>query len=143
MAQLQNLHALPIILSAIAAWFFGAVYYGALGRKWIEAQGKTIEQCKADNAGKSTATKVTPFVLSFIAELVMASALSGIMFHVGIFTIVAGVFSGFMCWLGFVLTTVAVNNAYAFRKLTLTATDTGHWLGVLVIMGAILGWFGG
>jgi hypothetical protein len=108
----------------------------------MEAQGKTLEQGKAENAGKSTAAKVTPFVLSFVAELVMASALSGIMFHIGIYTIVAGMFSGFMCWLGFVLTTVAVNNAYTFRGLTLTAIDTGHWLGVLVIMGAILGWFG-
>jgi hypothetical protein len=142
MAQLQNLHALPIILSAIAAWLFGAVYYGILCSRWMEAQGKTLEQGKAENAGKSTAAKVTPFVLSFVAELVMASALSGIMFHIGIYTIVAGMFSGFMCWLGFVLTTVAVNNAYTFRGLTLTAIDTGHWLGVLVIMGAILGWFG-
>lgn len=142
MAQLQNLHALPIVFSAIAAWIFGAIYYGALGRKWIEAQGKTIEQCKAENAGKSTAVKATPFVLSFIAEIMMAAALSGIMFHIGIYTVVAGVFSGFMCWLGFVLTTVAVNNAYAFRKVTLTVIDAGHWLGVLVIIGAILGWFG-
>jgi len=142
MAQLQNLHALPIVVSAIASWIFGAIYYGALGRKWIEAQGKTIEQCKVENADKSTATKVTPFVLSFIAELMMASALSGIMFHIGIYTARAGAFSGFMCWLGFILTTIVVNNAYTFRKATLTAIDSGHWLGVLVIIGAILGWFG-
>ena len=81
-------------------------------------------------------------MLSFIAEIMMAAALSGIMFHIGIYTVVAGVFSGFMCWLGFVLTTVAVNNAYAFRKVTLTVIDAGHWIGVLVIIGAILGWFG-
>ena len=142
MAQLQYLHAVPIILSAVAAWVFGAVYYGILGPKWMAAQGKTIEQCKAENAGKSTAVKIAPFVLSFIAEIVMAAALSGIMFHIGIYTVFAGVFSGFMCWLGFVLTTVAVNNGYTFRKLTLTAIDAGHWLGVLVIIGAILGWFG-
>ncbi len=142
MAQLQNLHALPIILAAVAAWFFGAVYYGILGSKWLAAQGKSMEQCKAENAAKSTAVKITPFVLSFIAEIVMAVALSGIMFHIGIYTITAGIFSGFMCWLGFVLTTVAVNNAYTFRTVTLTAIDTGHWLGVLVIIGAILGWFG-
>ena len=72
----------------------------------------------------------------------MASALSGIMFHVNIYSIGAGLFSGFMCWLGFVLTTVAVNNAYTFRRIILTAIDTGHWLGVLLIMGAILGWWG-
>lgn len=142
MAQLQNLHALAIVVAAVAAWIFGAVYYGVLGRQWIEAQGKTIEQCKAESAGKSTAAKAMPFVLSFVAELLMASALSGIMFHIGIYTVRAGAFSGFMCWLGFVLTTVAVNNAYTFRKVTLTAIDSGHWLGVLVIIGAILGWFG-
>lgn len=142
MAQLQNLHALAIVVAAVAAWIFGAVYYGVLGRQWIEAQGKTIEQCKAESAGKSTAAKAMPFVLSFVAELLMASTLSGIMFHIGIYTVRAGAFSGFMCWLGFVLTTVAVNNAYTFRKVTLTAIDSGHWLGVLVIIGAILGWFG-
>ena len=72
----------------------------------------------------------------------MASALSGIMFHIGIYTVRAGAFSGFMCWLGFVLTSVAVNNAYAFRRIALTAIDSVHWLGVLVIIGAILGGFG-
>jgi uncharacterized membrane protein len=140
--QLQNLHALAIVVAAVAAWIFGAVYYGVLGRKWIEAQGKTMEQCKAENAGKSTAVKVTPFVLSFIAELLMASALSGIMFHIGIYTLRAGAFSGFMCWLGFVLTAIAVNNAYSSRTIALTVIDAGHWLGVLVVIGAILGLFG-
>jgi hypothetical protein len=140
--QLQNLHALAIVVAAVAAWIFGAVYYGVLGRKWIEAQGKTMEQRKAENAGKSTTVKVTPFVLSFIAELLMASALSGIMFHIGVYTVRAGAFSGFMCWLGFVLTAIVVNNAYIFRTIALTVIDTGHWLGVLVVIGAILGWFG-
>lgn len=142
MAQLQNLHAIPIVVSAIAAWIFGAIYYGILCRKWIEAQGKTIEQSKAENADKSNAVKAAPFVLSFIAEIGMAATLSGIMYHIGIYTVRAGAFSGFMCWLGFVLTTIVVNNAYAFRKVSLTAIDSGHWLGVLVIIGAIQGWFG-
>jgi hypothetical protein len=142
MAQLQNLHAVPILVSAVVAWIFGAIYYGILGRMWIAAQGKTVEQCKTENAGRSSAAKAAPFVLSFVAELVMASALSGIMFHIGIYSIGAGTFSGFMCWLGFILTTIVVNNAYTFRKAKLTAIDSGHWLGVLILMGAILGWFG-
>ena len=52
MAQLQNLHALPIVAAAIAAWLFGALYYGLLGRQWLAAQGKTMEQCKAEKAGR-------------------------------------------------------------------------------------------
>jgi len=134
--------AIPIVTAAVAAWIFGAIYYGLLGRTWLAAQGKTMEQCKAEGAGRSTAVKAAPFILSFIAEIVMASILSGVMFHVNIYTARAGAISGALCWLGFVLTTVAVNNAYTFRRVSLTAIDAGHWLGVLVIMGAILGWWG-
>jgi len=139
----QYMHSsIPIVSAAIAAWIFGAIYYGLLGRNWMAAQGKTMEQCRAEGATRSTAAKATPFILSFAAEIVMAAILSGVMFHVNIYGIRAGAFSGFMCWLGFVLTTVAVNNAYTFRRFSVTAIDAGHWLGVLVIMGAILGRFG-
>ncbi|HET9714819.1 MAG TPA: DUF1761 domain-containing protein [Pseudolabrys sp.] len=142
MAQLQNLHALPIILAAVLAWIFGALYYGILGRKWAAAQGKTVEQFRVESAGKSTPARSAPLVLSFVAELIMASALSGIMFHIGIYTLRAGAFSGLMCWIGFVLTTIVVNYTFASRGLALTAIDAGHWLGVLVIIGSVLGWSG-
>ena len=42
----------------------------------------------------------------------------------------------------FVLTTMTVNNAFSGRKYTLTAIDAGHWLAVLVVMGAIVGGMG-
>jgi hypothetical protein len=142
MAQLQNLHWLPVFAAAAAAYVFGAVYYSVLCRVWLAAQGKTTEQVKAENAGKSAAAKATPFILSFIAEIVMAVAMSGILFHIGIYGLGAGLFSGTMIWIGFVLTTIAVNNAYAFRSIRLTAIDAGHWLGVLLIIGGILGWIG-
>ena len=142
MAQLQNLNWLPVIIAAVAAWMFGAVYYGVLGKAWLAAQGTTMEQTKAANTGKSAAAKATPFVLSFIAEIVMGVAMSGILFHIGIYGLGAGLFSGAMIWVGFVLTTIVVNNAYTFRSATLTAIDAGHWLGVLLIIGGILGWMG-
>ncbi len=53
-----------------------------------------------------------------------------------------GAIAAFFLWLGFVLTTIAVNNAYAGRKLALTAIDSTHWLGVLVVEGLIIGAFG-
>lgn len=135
-------NALAIVLAAVAAWIFGAAYYGVLGRKWIAAQGKTLEGLKAENAGKSGVAKAAPFIISFIAELIMAAMLGGIMFHIGIYTVFAGMLSGALCWIGFVLTTIVVNNAYASRKIALTVIDCGHWLGVLLIIGAILGGLG-
>ena len=139
MMQPQNWMA--IIVAAIAAWVFGAVYYGILGKTWIAAQGETMDSLKARNAGKSAAAKAAPFAISFIAEIVMAAALSGILFHSAMSGPRQGAITGALIWLGFVLTTILVNNAYAFRSLKLTAIDAGHWLGALIIIGAVVGWF--
>jgi hypothetical protein len=138
MMQPQNWTA--IIVAAVAAWLFGAVYYGLLGKMWVAAQGETMDSLKARNAGKSAVAKTVPFVISFIAEIVMAAALSGILFHSAMSGPRQGAIAGALIWLGFVLTTILVNNAYAFRSLKLTAIDAGHWLGALVIIGAVVGW---
>jgi hypothetical protein len=131
-----------ILIAAVAAWIFGAIYYTALGRVWLAAQGKTMEQCKAEQAGKSKLTFYLPFLLSFTGALIMGVVLYGILTHTGMFTLRAGAISGAFCWLGFVLTTITINNAYQGRRWCLTAIDAGHWLIVLIIIGAIVGWMG-
>jgi Protein of unknown function (DUF1761) len=80
-------------------------------------------------------------VLAFVADLIMAWMLAGVLGHLGPgqVTLRNGIISGAFLWFGFVLTTMAVNNAFAGRKHTLTAIDAGHWLAVLVVMGAVVG----
>src|SRR5437016_9496506 len=134
---------LVIVIAAIVAWMFGAAYYMPLGKVWLAAQGRTMEEMQAANAGKSSAAKAFPFILSFVAEVIMAWTMYGLLFHTRNFSARAGVISGAIVWFGFVLTTVAVNNAYPGRKLMLTVLDSAHWLGVLLIIGAIVGGFGG
>jgi Protein of unknown function (DUF1761) len=140
--SLANVNFLSVLMAAVAAWIFGAIYYTTLGKLWLAAQGKTVESCKIENAGKSTAAKIAPFILSFVGAVIMGVVLYGILVHTGKFTPRAGVISGAFCWFGFVLTTVVVNNAYTGRKLMLTVIDTAHWLGVLVIIGGIIGAWG-
>ena len=130
---------LAIVLAAVAAWLFGAVYYGLLGKAWLAAQDRTIAQMRAAGAGTGSLRKVFPFVLSFVAEIIIAWMLARLLTYIGPATIRAGAIAGALCWAGFVLTTIAVNNAYAGRRATLTAIDSGHWLGALVIIGAVLG----
>jgi len=137
-----NVNFLAIVVGAVAAWIFGAIYYGLLGKAWIAALGETRETLKAKQAGKSGLAKAAPFVFSFVAELFMAYVLYGLLVHIGTFTVRAGIISGVICWAGFILTTVAINNAYPGRKAMLTVIDSGHWLGVLAIIGAVLGWMG-
>jgi hypothetical protein len=133
---------LSVISAAVAAWIFGGVYYTSLGKHWMAAQGKTLEQCQAEQAAKSGAAKAAPFILVFVGELIMAWAMYGVLFHMGMFTLRAGAISGAALWLGFVLTTITANNAFAGKKPMLTVIDSGAWLGAMIIIGAIVGWMG-
>jgi hypothetical protein len=131
---------LGIFAAAIAAWGFGAAYYGFMGKIWLDAVGFPPEvRARIESGGKMDPT---PFILSFVAELLMAAVFSGVMFHFSPPGIAKGAIIGATFWLGFVVTTMITNNAYAMRPLKLTAIDSFHWLGVLIIMGAVLGAFG-
>ncbi|HWC94580.1 MAG TPA: DUF1761 domain-containing protein [Pseudolabrys sp.] len=134
-----NVNFLSILIAATAAWIFGGVYYTALSKPWIAAQGKTPEQCKAEQANKSSAAKAAPFILVFVGDFIMAWVLYGILFHLDMFTVPAGVISAAFCWFGFVLTTIVANNAFSSRKPMLTVVDSIGWLGAMLIIGAILG----
>jgi hypothetical protein len=133
---------LAIITAAVVAWVFGGIYYTTLSGPWMRALGKTPEQCQAELAAKSGIAKVAPFILAFIGELIMAWAIYGITLHMNMFNVRDGILIGAGCWLGFVLTTITVKNAFAGRKPMLSVIDSIAWLGALIIIGAIIGWFG-
>lgn len=137
-----HVNILSVLIAAVAAWIFGAAYYTGLGKAWMAAQGKTPDSCTAEFAAKSGIAKFTPFVLSFIGALIMGVTIYGILTHSGLWTLRAGAITGAFCWLGFVLTTVVINNAYTGRKPMLSLIDSAHWLGALVIIGGIVGWMG-
>jgi hypothetical protein len=85
---------------------------------------------------------VRPLIIAGIACLAMAYMLAGLMGHLSDVTIRGGIISAIFVWLGFVLTTTATNQAFEGMKPVVTAIDVGHWLAVLVVMGAIIGAFG-
>jgi uncharacterized protein DUF1761 len=109
----------------------------SLSKPWLAAIGKTKEQIAAEGKGSPL-----PFIVSIVALAVMAIVLAGTIGHVGQMTLKNGVISALFMWVGFVITTMAVNNAFGQRKASLTIIDGIHWLGVLVIQGAIIGAMG-
>jgi hypothetical protein len=132
-----GINYLAVLIAAVAAFAFGAAYYISLSRLWLAAIGFTKEQVAARRSP-------TPFIVSIVALLVMAWVLAGTIGHLGPgqVTVKNGIISGLFIWLGFVITTLAVNYAYGQRKPTLTVIDGIHWLGVLVVQGAIIGALG-
>lgn len=129
---------LAILVAAVAAFAFGSVYYMVLAKPWMSAVGKTEEQMKADGM------KPSVFIMTFIAQLVMAWVLSGVIGHLGTdqVTVMNGLISAAFIWLGFVATTLVVNHGFQGARRSLTIIDGGHWLGVLLIQGLVIGLFG-
>ena len=90
-----GINYLAVIIAAVAGWLAGAVYYGVLAKPWVAAHGKTMEAFKAEQAAhKGTVHAWLPFALAFLAELVMAYVLAGMVGHLGAVTIRSAVISG-------------------------------------------------
>jgi hypothetical protein len=134
-----GINYLAVLVATVAGFAFGAAYYMTLSRPWLTAMGKTREELAA--AGKRSPV---PFIVSIVALLIMAWVLAGGIGHLGPgqVTLKNGVISALFMWLGFVITALAVNNSFGQRRPMLTVIDGIHWLGVLVIQGAIIGAMG-
>lgn len=139
-----NLNYWPILIAAIASFAFGAVWYGSLAKQWMAARG--VSAADMEKAKAEMGAIPVPYIIAFVAQLVMAWMFAGVLLHLARggmpVTIRGGLISGFFLWLGFVMTTMAVNHAFQGVRRSLTLIDGGHWLGVLLIQGAILGWWG-
>jgi len=126
---------LAVLIAAIVGFVFGAAYYGVLSKPWQKAGRIAPVQARPG-----------PAILgvTFVAELVMAWVLA--FFIAGLWagdaTIWNGIVTGFLAWLGFTVTAMAVNHRYQAYGWDLTAIDGGHFLGVALLMGAVIGWWG-
>ena len=134
-----GMNYLAVIAAAVAAWLFGAVWYMTLSKPWMAASGWKSE---ADMLGPSGKVSPLPFVIAFAAELVMAYFLAGLIAHLGEVTVWRAVVTAFFVWLAFVITTLVVNHRFGRQTWMLTAIDGGHWLGVLLVLGLVIGLFG-
>jgi hypothetical protein len=132
-----GMNYLAVVVAAAAGFAAGFGWYAMLGERWSAALGKSRQELMPEGKPPYAA-----MVISVIALLVMAWALAGIMGHVGSYGVWPGVVNGFFLWLGFIATVLAVNHRYQRAPWSLTLIDAGHWLLVLVLQGAVIGWFG-
>ncbi len=126
---------IAVFAAALASWIAGAVWYSALAKPWTAALGWNASD-------QSKSPRAAPMIICFAAELIMAFTLAGLIGHFGPAGLRSGLITGALCWLGFVATTIAVNNAFQKRPAALTIIDAGHWLVVLLAQGAVIGLFG-
>lgn len=130
----NNMNYLAILIGAVAAWVFGAVYFSILGSAWTAGLGKPPGETFS----------YMPYVVSFIAELVMAWVLAGMVGRLGGAQVTPknAIIYAVSGWLGFSAATLVTHHVYLGRSLIFTVIDIGHWLGVALIIGAVIGAMG-
>lgn len=136
----SSINYLSVGIATLAAYVVGAVYYMALGKAWVKAARLDPTTLKM---------RYSPFVISFVAEFVLAVVLYLVLDDITFagtfsedFDLRSGVTWAVLLWLGLVAVPLVVNHRYQGSSWALTVIDAIHWLLVLVVMGAVLGWFG-
>lgn len=129
-----NLDYLAIVVAAAASFAFGSIWYMALGNAWAKAQGKVTNDFKPSPG---------PFITAIIAQLIMAFVLAVIVAVIASTgdPVGTGLGTAAVLWLGFVITSMTVNHAFQDSSAMLTIIDGGHWLGVMLVQGLVLGLF--
>jgi hypothetical protein len=128
-----GINYLAVLVAAIAAFVFGAAYYGALSKPW-----QCAGRIDPGHANPSAALLLVTLACELVAAFVLAAFIGGL----GEATPAGGATVGLVAALGFVVASMAMNHRYQGYGWNLTLIDGGHWIGAMVIMGAIIGWWG-
>jgi len=130
----SGINSVAAIVAAIAGFIFGAAYYGVLGKPWMKA-ARIVPGSGPSMVPLLINSLICEIIMAFVLALFISNSMAGI-------SIASGLMTALVCWLGFVLTTTAVNQRYEGFGWGLTIIDAAHWLGVMLIMGAVIGWWG-
>ena len=124
---------LSVLAAAIAGYVFGALWYMTLSKPWIEASG-----ISCDENGRPEGNSPSPFILSFIAMILVAGMMRHVFALSDITTFGKGIISGFGIGAFFISPWIMINNAYGMRPFKLTVIDSGYAIIGCAIIGGIL-----
>lgn len=125
-----------VLVSAVAQWILGALWYGVVFRKsWRKLVG-FAEGEKPKNA-------VLGMVSSFVAVLLLSYVIAHVVVWAGSTTFAGGARLGVICWLGFMAPPLFTQHIYENRRVNLFAINAAYWLLVMALGGGILAAFHG
>ena len=121
-----------ILGAGVAGWIFGAIWYGVLSKAYQRALGLNPDDCK----GKKM--PMTPMVVSFLAAIVMSAVLYQLLTNLGVMGVAPAALAGLTIGVGFLATSVLVNNLFQQKSMALTAIDAGHWVLAVVVEAVVI-----
>lgn len=122
---------LAVWISTIVFFVLGAIWYTIMATPWLAAIGKTMNDLSRDSP--------LPYVVGFLAILVMCYTLAWLMQRLDATTLVAGLRLGAIVAAGFIAATLALNYGFEARSITLWLINSAYVVVGLALAGAIIG----
>lgn len=121
---------LSVIVAAAAAWVFGAVWYGVIGKQWMAASGLTEETINRKDP--------VPYIVSFVCTVLVAGMTRHILASSGISTLGGGLVSGLGLGLFVAAPWIATNVMFSNRPRSLIWMDGTYPVVGMALMGLVL-----
>lgn len=129
-----------VVAAMASSLIVGSIWYSqsVFGKMWIKLAKIDMKK----NGGNALKPIAITMVVSLITAYVLAhvSFLSNHFFHNGFFQ--DAMMTAFWVWLGFTAARVITHDAFEGRPAKLTLLTVSHEFVTIMIMGAIIGWFG-
>lgn len=135
LSHISQINWLAVLLAFLSTMAIGFVWYmpAVLGRKWMEAIGKTEEDLRNMEGG--AAIWIPMILASALTNILLAVLISGL----GLNTALAAALFSLVVALVFRSGGHVIHNGFAGRPSTVTVIDSGHDLVAMTVAGAIIG----
>jgi len=129
-----DINILAVFVAAVVAMIIGMFWYspGVFGSVWMESAGLKKSDLKDADMMKS-------MVFGFITNVVMAFVLAKFILVAGGVGAAGGAEVAFWIWLGFMATVQLGAVLWEMKPFSYYVVNTGHTLGGMLAMGAIIG----
>ena len=121
---------LSVVAAAAAAWIFGAIWHGLIGKQWMDASGLTEETIDRKDP--------IPYVVSFVCALLVAGMMRHILASTGGHTGFSGMLTGLGLGLFVAAPWIATNVMFSQRSRSLIWMDGVYPVVGCALMGLIL-----
>ncbi len=130
-----SINWLAVVVYAVATFFIGGAWYGAVFAKaWVSVHG-----FKEDELAVMQKQQMRNFGIFILGDLIMATVIALVFARLGITTTMQGALMGALIWLGISATLGAARNAAYSKSIPAFLIDTCHELICIATMGAIIG----
>ena len=125
---------IAVIIAAVAAFAFGAIYYMVLSKQWMAVAGVDI----GPDGKPVNSASPTPYIVSFICIVLVAGMMRHSFALSGVETFGKGLLSGLGVGLFFIAPWIFINTGYSNRPWKLAVIDGGYAAAAAMIIGGVL-----